>query len=103
MRRSFLVAVLAGAAAVGAGLAVAAAAEPASGELRRGGLRGGPGYFAVVCGFSHRNQDDPIVFPRRRGRSHDHTYFGNTSTNAFSTTASLRSAGRTTCQLREDT
>jgi Domain of unknown function (DUF1996) len=61
------------------------------------------GYFAVACGFSHRNQDDPIVFPRQRGRSHDHTYFGNTSTNAFSTPASLRAAGRTSCRLPADT
>jgi Domain of unknown function (DUF1996) len=63
----------------------------------------GVGYFAVACGFSHRNQDDPIVYPRQRGRSHDHTYFGNTSTNAFSTPASLRQAGRTTCRLPADT
>jgi Domain of unknown function (DUF1996) len=61
------------------------------------------GYFAVACGFSHRNQDDPIIHPRHRGRSHDHTYFGNTLTNAFSTPASLRAAGRTTCRLPDDT
>jgi hypothetical protein len=61
------------------------------------------GYFAVACGFSHRNQDDPIVYPRRRGRSHDHTYFGNTSTDAFSTPGSLRGAMRTTCRLPADT
>jgi hypothetical protein len=60
-------------------------------------------YFAVACGFSHRNQDDPIVFPGLRGRSHDHTYFGNTTTNAFATPASLRAAGTTTCRLRADT
>jgi hypothetical protein len=65
--------------------------------------RGGGGYFAVACGFSHRNQDDPIVFPRQAGRSHDHTYFGARSTNAFSTPASLRADGRTTCRLRADT
>jgi hypothetical protein len=66
------------------------------------GVYGG-GYFAVACGFSHRNQDDPIVHPRHRGRSHDHTYFGNTSTSAASTPASLRSAGQTTCNLAADT
>jgi hypothetical protein len=64
---------------------------------------GGGGYFAVVCGFSHRNMDDPIVFPRQAGRSHDHTYFGARSTNAFSSPASLREDGRTTCRLRADT
>jgi hypothetical protein len=60
-------------------------------------------YFTVLCGFSHRNQDDPIVFPRQRGHSHDHTYFGNTSTDAFSTPASLRASGRSTCRAPGDT
>jgi Domain of unknown function (DUF1996) len=104
MRRSLVLAVIVGASALGAVLAAgAAAARPSSGGLARAGLYGGPGYFAVACRFSHRNQDDPIVFPGRRGRSHDHTYFGNTSTDAFSTPTSLRNAGRTTCELPEDT
>lgn len=64
---------------------------------------GGGGYFAVACGFSHRNTDDPIVFPRQPGRSHDHTFFGARSTDAFSTPASLREDGRTSCRLRADT
>jgi Domain of unknown function (DUF1996) len=54
------------------------------------------------CGFSHWNQDDPIVFPRQPGRSHSHTYFGNRSTNASSTPASLRRNGGTTCVERAD-
>jgi hypothetical protein len=104
MRRSLVLAVIVGASASGAVLAAgAAAARPSSAGLARAGLYGGPGYFAVACRFSHRNQDDPIVFPGRRGRSHDHTYFGNTSTDAFSTPTSLRNAGRTTCELPEDT
>jgi Domain of unknown function (DUF1996) len=104
MRRSFILAVVGGAAAaaLAAGVAVARPAF-ASGELGHTALHGGRGYFAVACRFSHRNQDDPIVFPGRPGRSHDHTYFGNTSTDAFSTPASLRRAGRTTCQLDQDT
>jgi hypothetical protein len=53
--------------------------------------------FVVGCGFSHRNQDDPIVSPGLRGRSHDHTFFGNRSTDAFSTPASLRERSATTC------
>jgi hypothetical protein len=104
MRRLLVLAVFVGASALGAALAVGpAAAGPSSGGLGRGELHGGLGYFAVACGFSHRNQDDPIVFPGRRGRSHDHTYFGNTSTDAFSTPASLRAAGRTTCLFPGDT
>jgi hypothetical protein len=79
----------------------AAAASPGeTGATHHGGAGG---YFAVTCGFSHRNRDDPIVFPRQPGRSHDHTYFGARSTDAFSTPALLRRAGRTTCRLPADT
>ena len=82
------------------GVAAVASAHGGRGGGVRLGLRGS---FAVPCGFSHRNEDDPIVFPNQRGRSHDHTYFGNRSTNASSTPASLRAAGRTTCRLGADT
>jgi Tol biopolymer transport system component len=58
--------------------------------------------FRVRCGFSHRNQDDPIVYPGQPGRSHDHTFFGNRLTNALSTPASLRAKGETTCTDRAD-
>jgi hypothetical protein len=58
--------------------------------------------FISVCGFSHRAPDDPIVLPRQPGFSHDHTFVGNTSTDAFSTPASLRESG-TTCGRRADT
>jgi hypothetical protein len=89
-------------------VAVGAAAPAAAGTATVAPRHGGPGharagYFAFACGFSHRNQDDPIVFPGARGRSHDHTYFGNTSTNGLSTAASLRTASTTTCRLRADT
>jgi hypothetical protein len=56
---------------------------------------GGP-YFVVGCGFSHRNNDDPIVFPGEHGRSHNHTYVGSRSVDAFTTAGSLRSSD-TTC------
>ena len=61
----------------------------------------GGSYFAIVCSFSHRNNDDPIVHPGAPGRSHNHTYIGNTTVNAFSTAASLR-GGETTCELPGD-
>jgi hypothetical protein len=64
------------------------------------GLHGGS--FFSNCRFSHTAPDDPIVFPRQPGRSHPHTFFGNTSTNAYSTPRSLRRAG-TTCTPRADT
>ncbi len=58
-------------------------------------------YFNVACGFSHRNNDDPIVFPGASGSSHNHTYIGNTTVDASSTPASLR-GGTTTCDLEAD-
>ena len=57
--------------------------------------------FYANCRFSHTNNDDPIVYPGRPGRSHPHTFFGNASTNASSTLASLRKA-RTTCKPSAD-
>ncbi len=61
---------------------------------------GGP-YFTVVCGFSHRNNDDPIRFPRQPGRSHNHTYVGNRDVTAATTAATLR-GGETTCDVEDD-
>jgi hypothetical protein len=46
--------------------------------------------FVSACRFSHRNQDDPIVYPGQPGKSHDHSFIGNESTNAFSTPSSLQ-------------
>ncbi len=60
------------------------------------------GSIQVVCRSSHTNSDDPIVFPGQRGAAHQHDFFANTSTNAFSTDASL--AGKpTTCSRPGDT
>jgi hypothetical protein len=85
-------------------LAAAALAKPPVREGRealvRADLRGVN--FVENCGFSHRAPDDPIVFPGQPGASHDHTFVGNRTTNAFSTFGSLR-AGSTTCQRRADT
>jgi hypothetical protein len=58
--------------------------------------------FVSVCSFSHRSNDDPIVYPRKPGFSHDHTFVGNASTNAFSTLRTLGRAG-TTCMPQADT
>lgn len=80
---------------VGAGISAAPRA-PAVEEFP-----GGP-YFLVVCRFSHRNNDDPIVHPGRPGLSHNHTFFGNRSTNASSTLSSLRESS-TSCGIRADT
>ena len=59
------------------------------------------GNFVVDCAFVHRAPDDPIVAPGVPGGSHDHTFFGNRTTDAFSTAQSLL-AGRTACGRRAD-
>ena len=57
--------------------------------------------FVSTCRFVHFLPDDPIVYPGQPGKSHDHTFVGNASTDANSTLASLRAAG-TTCRLEAD-
>jgi Domain of unknown function (DUF1996) len=83
--------------AVGATLLSIAGAASAGAE---GGKLRGNNFFAN-CRFSHTSNDDPIVYPGEPGRSHAHTFFGNTSTDAGSTPAGLRK-GRTTCKPRAD-
>jgi uncharacterized protein DUF1996 len=58
--------------------------------------------FVSLCRFSHRKSDDPIVFPGQSGFSHDHMFFGNTTTDANSTPTKLRGE-RTTCSPTSDT
>jgi hypothetical protein len=58
--------------------------------------------FVSGCRFSHRNNDDPIVYPGMAGLSHDHTFIGNNTTNAFSTLDTLR-AGSSSCRRAGDT
>jgi Domain of unknown function (DUF1996) len=57
--------------------------------------------FHIECPFHHHRMDDPIVYPRQPGASHLHAFFGNKSTDAFSTYRSLRHA-RTNCGHRGD-
>jgi hypothetical protein len=98
MRRSLGVVVLAllGAATTAA---VATTTARGTGSIFRPGPQG---VFVAVCGYSHRNDDDAIVFPNEAGRSHSHDYFGSTTANATSTLDSLR-AGSTTCNFLGDT
>jgi hypothetical protein len=53
--------------------------------------------FNVTCPLSHLNEDDPIVVPGLTGASHRHAFYGNSSTNAFTTTKSLM-ASKSTCE-----
>ena len=57
--------------------------------------------FWSNCRFSHSGNDDPIVLPGHPGLSHRHTFFGNVSTDAYSTLARLREAP-TTCRPAAD-
>jgi hypothetical protein len=61
----------------------------------------GASEFRVTCGSSHRAGNDPIVFPGQTGVSHVHEFFGNRSTNANSTTTSLKAA-TTNCNPAAD-
>jgi hypothetical protein len=89
---------------------LAAAAALAAALAVTGGNAAGPALdvaeledvnFVVVCKFSHRAGDDPIVHPGNPGMSHDHTFFGNVTTDAFSTPESLR-GDATSCSRSAD-
>ncbi|GAB7052342.1 DUF1996 domain-containing protein [Catenuloplanes indicus] len=58
--------------------------------------------FNATCTFSHMAPNDPIVFPNLPGASHMHSFFGNRSTDANTTTESLFRAKDTTCEPAED-
>jgi len=67
------------------------------------GSQGGGGLttFRVECADSHVLADDPIVHPNMPGMSHLHEFFGNATTNARSTAASLLGQA-TTCSASAD-
>ncbi|MBD0328495.1 MAG: DUF1996 domain-containing protein [Thermoleophilia bacterium] len=91
--------------ALSAALTAAATAQlPPEADGRRAPQRpfSDGAYFLVVCAAAHRDNDDPIVMPGRPGRSHNHTYVGNGSTDAFSTPESLRRHGASSCQPNAD-
>ena len=67
--------------------------------------------FAVKCPFTreppHRLSDDPIVYPGQPGAAHSHDFFGNVTTDAYSTydddTEHDLLGKDTTCSRPEDT
>jgi hypothetical protein len=85
-------------------VALIAPASVAAAEPRPAAARGPlhDGIFLSVCRPSRTAMDDPIVHPGEPGASHQHEFFGNTTTNADSTYASLK-AGDTTCRIGADT
>jgi hypothetical protein len=60
------------------------------------------GIFRSTCLPSHMAMDDPIVHPGMPGASHEHEFFGNATTDANSTYASLRGQA-TSCRIAADT
>lgn len=54
------------------------------------------------CDNTHELPDDPIVYPGDPGASHMHTFFGNPTADAHSTTASLLK-GRSSCDDTRNT
>jgi hypothetical protein len=63
-----------------------------------------PGASVIItdtCGYSHEAKDDPILSPGKSGQSMAHDFFGNTSTSATSTAATLV-RGSTTCSTSAD-
>src|SRR5215471_4379060 len=51
--------------------------------------------WQMLCAIDHFGPDDPIVFPGQPGESHMHSFYGNTTTGANSTGASLMAAPST--------
>ena len=58
--------------------------------------------FNASCTVSHSNSDDPIVFPGLSGASHMHTFMGNDSTDANTTTMTLLANAGSSCKPGED-
>jgi Domain of unknown function (DUF1996) len=58
--------------------------------------------FVVQCALSHVAPDDPLMHPGHRGMSHQHSFFGNRSTEATSTMASLSKSTKSSCDTAGD-
>ena len=58
--------------------------------------------WLLRCAYSHSGTNDPIMMPSMTGMSHLHDFFGNVSTSADSTLASME-ASKTSCGTSADT
>jgi len=56
------------------------------------------GAFRTGCQVTRFAFDDPIIYPGQPGKSHLHTFFGNTGIDAYSTSTSLSTTGNSTCR-----
>lgn len=90
---------LAGLAKVASGINVNDYLSPSwgTGDIAATAVPDDVGAFRFLCTPSHNAYDDPIVFPGQPGKSHLHTFFGNTLANGNSTYQSLRTTGDSTC------
>jgi hypothetical protein len=55
------------------------------------------GAFRISCKYTHMSFDDPVVFPGQPNATHLHTFYGNSKTDAFSTTKTLAASGDSSC------
>ncbi|MGR3527411.1 MAG: DUF1996 domain-containing protein [Paracoccaceae bacterium] len=53
--------------------------------------------FRFFCVPSHFSYDDPVVYPGKEDAAHLHMFFGNTDVDAHSTSETIVTSGRTTC------
>jgi Domain of unknown function (DUF1996)/Carbohydrate binding module (family 6) len=58
--------------------------------------------FNASCTVSHAKTDDPIVFPNLPGASHMHSFLGNDSTDASTTTETLLANTGSSCKPLDD-
>lgn len=89
-----LAALLAALVAMAGGIAVAMSHQPAAQASSSG--------WISICSYTRSLPDDPIMAPDMAGMSHLHDFFGNRSTVAGSTAASMRAAA-TSCGTVGDT
>ena len=68
-----------------------------NGNLAASGRPDVVGAFRFICNAGQVLADDPIVSPGQPGAAHLHQFFGNDRANAFSTYASLRQSGGSSC------
>lgn len=52
----------------------------------------------IYCPVSHFSHDDPIVHPGSPGAAHAHMFWGNTETNAHTSSAELINSGNSSCE-----
>jgi hypothetical protein len=101
---ALLLATVAAVAANGRSAPTSSASTSSASSATTSSPTSGPVVFArhvdqwnVLCTADHYAMNDPIVFPAQPGMSHMHTFYGNTSTDAYSTVSTLSAASPSSC------